>query len=293
MNRAIRKLHQRRCALKNTSRGGGFGVVAPLAPTANYVPEYRYYSDCADQLRPGELTTTARPELAQTAMAGGNGIRRALNRLTRRVGGFRRGCGCGMMRGGGGCGCNLRRRYTLRGGNRGFGVFPGMNVGGTGPNVGAANLGLPCDARAGSANPFGPVYPGPDMRAPPDVYSITPNTGAAALPQSGGNHSDVFADPAFQAPARFPFHATQAGGNYGGNAYDASCYRAPGSQMPVYPASSAGFHFEPSIKSGATLPDGVTAYNVVVPHVARLGGGYGRTKKTMRSQNKVGTRRHR
>ena len=85
------------------------------------------------------------------------------------------------------------------------------------------------------------------------------------------------------------FEYSQTGAGYGGNAYDASCYRAPGSEMPVYPATSAGFHFTPSTEAGASLPDGVTAYNEVVPHVARLGGA----RRSSRRSAKRSTRRSR
>lgn len=58
-----------------------------------------------------------------------------------------------------------------------------------------------------------------------------------------------------------------------------------GSSLPVYNAPSAGFHFRPSTESGASLPDGVTAFNEVVPHVARVGG-------RRRTYKKRGHRKH-
>jgi hypothetical protein len=316
MNRAIRKMHQRRCALKN-SRGGGFdvGMSAPIVPVDGApMPTYDYYNECYDQMRPGELVTAAQPELAQVVMAGGRS-RRAT-----------RGCGCGLWKGGRqGCGlmkgglrsehqgCGLmkggqktrKQRGKQSGGNKGgFGIDPAMSVGGTGPIAEPARFAIPCDARAGSANPYATSQP-VDVRASPLWYSATANqVGSQTISQAGGNHRD---GPAFQTyhearvpnfaytvPNAVPFAATQAGGAYSGNAYDASCYRAPGSEMPVYPAQSVGFHFTPSTAAGATLPDGVTAYNEVVQHAARLGGAYRRksrkgrkgAKKTRRSVRK-------
>jgi hypothetical protein len=101
-------------------------------------------------------------------------------------------------------------------------------------------------------NPLANHAFGSDPRAPADLYSLTPN-------QSGGAYST-------------------------GNAYGAECYRAPGSQLPVYQAETAGFHFRPSTEFGSTLPDGVTAYNDVVPHAARVGGG--RKQKSRRNNRK-------
>jgi len=96
----------------------------------------------------------------------------------------------------------------------------------------------------------------PDPRAPADLYSLTAN-------QKGG----------------------------AGNAYAAECYRAPGSQLPVYNASSAGFMFSPSTLGGATLPDGVTAFNEVVPVAARTGGGRSRKHRKNRKHRKY-SRKH-
>lgn len=155
-------------------------------------------------------------------------------------------CPCMAGLGGGG-----RKSRKQRGGSYGYGINPAVSVGGEGPNVGALVAPVPCDARAGAgAEPMGL----PDPRAPADLYSLTPN-------QSGGA-------------------ATL------GNAFDDSCYRATGSSLPIYNASSAGFHFNPSTDAGATLPDGVTAYMEVVPHAARTGGSR-RHRKHRKS-----TRRH-
>lgn len=74
---------------------------------------------------------------------------------------------------------------------------------------------------------------------------------------------------------------------------ESSCSRAPGSELPVYNVESAGFRFEPSTSSGAALPDGVTAYNEVVPYAARLGGGRRSRRRQHRSQRHKKSRRTR
>jgi hypothetical protein len=78
------------------------------------------------------------------------------------------------------------------------------------------------------------------------------------------------------------------GGGYEGE----DCYKASGSQMPVYPAESAGFNFRPSTEAGAALPDGITGYNEVVPYAARLGGGR-KTHRRKRSAKKSKVRKTR
>lgn len=329
MNRAVRNLHRRRCALKNMARGGGLDVNPGASfETANGVkiPENQFYSECYEPVRPGSLTATPNVALAQTVMAGGAAAPSSdvtymdtgfvsplfVNRQTalpaniaegtyamgemevtpvgnvvggpemsytspmvvnRLAGGG--GCGCmlrgGLRRHGGGAGCMLRggagcmlrggkRRSTRkqRGGNKGgFGIDPSMSVGGTGPIAEPARFAIPCDPRAGvEANPFtAPAIPN-DPRAPAFGYSATANNSFQR--QTGGAYSS-------------------------GNAYPDSCYRATGSQMPVYPATTAGFEFRPSTAAGATLPDGVTAYNEVVPVAARQGGGK-RAKKSRKSR---------
>jgi hypothetical protein len=167
-------------------------------------------------------------------------------RRTRRNGG---GCGC-AMRGGGSCGMRggvrKTRRTRQRGGaNNGFAVQPNMSVGGEGPIAAPVYAGVPCDARAGLHTPS---VVNPDIRAPADLYSLTSNMPA----QKGAGLANE------------------------------ECSRAPNSMIPVYPAESAGFHFRPSTEAGSTLPDGVTAYNEVVPHAARLGGARRSTRRRRR-----------
>jgi hypothetical protein len=261
MNRAVRMQHRRRCALKNTT-GGGLNVnPAAVFMSSNGVniPENQTYNECYSELRPGELVSQAQPELAQVAMAGG---------------------GCGCLRGGAAAtSCDKawlggrRKTRRHRGGVRGFGIDPAVNIGGDGPIAEPARVGLPCDARAGSANPFSAsVGMNPDPRAPAFAYSATPN-------QTGGGELS-------ERVPNFEYGHTMMGGGYGGNAYPAECYRAPGSEMPVYPATSAGFHFTPSTAAGAALPDGVTAFNEVVAHVAR--GGRRKSYRNRKAGRKAG-----
>jgi hypothetical protein len=133
-----------------------------------------------------------------------------------------------------------RQRTRKFGGNRGFSVDPSLSIGGNGPIAVPVNNPIPCDPRAGSMNPLSQTPMHADPRAPSDLYSLTAN---------------------------------QTGGSYGlANGYSDACYKAPGSFLPVYPATTAGFRFEPSIGQGATMPDGVTPYNAVVPQAARVGG---------------------
>ena len=262
-----RKTNVRRArSQRRTMRGGGYATTNSLmqfnpADDTQFAvksPVYQQYNDCYAQSRPGAIANPASPELAQTVMAGGGCGMRGGGSC-----GMRGGGSCGM-RGGrsrrarGGCGCGMRggrRSRRQRGGsNNGFAVQPNMSVGGDGPVAAPVYAGVPCDARAGFPNPHNPSFVNPDIRAPADLYSLTPN---AAHQRGGGLANEECS-------------RTQMGGS--GNGFSADCYRAPNSMIPVYPAESAGFHFRPSTEFGSTLPDGVTAYNDVVPHAARLGG---------------------
>ena len=184
------------------------------------------------------------------------GSRRRLSRRSSRR--MRGGAGCGLMRGGAGCG------LMRGGGTYGYAVDPSVSVGGSGPNVAPLHTGVPCDGRAGYPNPLNPAAGNPDPRAPTDLYSFTTNQTTPSV-QAGGGIADG-AGPAMvgsQPPSTSYGH---------GNAYGPECYRAPGSELPVYNADVAGFNFRPSTEIGGTLPDGVTAYNDVVPQAARIGG---------------------
>jgi len=83
------------------------------------------------------------------------------------------------------------------------------------------------------------------------------------------------------------------GGSYGTpNAYPEECYRGPGSSLPVYNASSAGFTFSPSTDKGVFLPDGVSAYNEVWPVAARVGPANGSSPDPPKSLFGGGRRRN-
>jgi len=242
----------RRCALKNT-RGGGLNV-DPSAPffTAGGVPIPLNLStsECYDPARPGFLMSQANPDLAQVAMAGGNRLA-GFHPSTRRQQSRQRVAGGTRRR----QNKRTRRGRKQRGGNKGgFEVDVSTSVGGTGPVAAPVYARVPCDMQAGSGNPSH-VSLLPDLRAPSDLYSVSPN-------QSGG-----------------------------AEAFDASCYRATGSSMPVYPASSVGFRFEPATEGGVAPPDGGAMYMNVVPVVARTGGA--RTYKKRNPSRRHRTRRHR
>ena len=227
--------------------------------------------DLAQAAMAGGADWDYKPDLSlvQTPMVGGNWTYNQNLDLaqTSMVGG---GCGCSAMRGGA-CGCSVpkpwsggRRRRTqrkMRGGSyRAVDVFPGVSVGGDGPNVAPIHAGVPCDGRAGAPNQFNQQGLTVDVRAPADLYSATTNQSAPSV-QAGGAYST-------------------------GNGFSEGCYKAPGSMLPVYEAETAGFHFRPSTEFGSTLPDGITAYNDVVPHAARLGGGRKASRKNRKASRK-------
>lgn len=233
-------------------RGGGYAQTGSLMP----IPANDWTFAVKDQVTTpyNDCATTMRPgQLVNQPNPDLAQVAMAGGRR-RRESKKQRGGACGCMRGG------TRRRRQYGGGVNGFSVNVENNVGGTGPNVAPVYAGVPCDARAGSPNSLNTSGFGPDPRAPSDLYSVTPNV------MRGGAYSS-------------------------GNAYDASCYRAPGSELPVYNAESAGFRFAPSTAAGAALPDGVTAYNEVIPYAARLGGGR-RSRRRRSMRRRKSTRRH-
>jgi len=84
---------------KNAKNGGGWSQGPPLSPNSYYLTEYKSFTDCYDQARPGQIQSNPNPALAQVAMAGGN--KRASRRAQR--GGvcpLQRGGVCPMQRGG-------------------------------------------------------------------------------------------------------------------------------------------------------------------------------------------------
>jgi hypothetical protein len=307
MNRALRRGMNKKHGLHgsvNHSRGGGYGAEGTLFPLdkapggdwANQTGLGQYavtkpYSDCSWTSRPGELynqVTNASLASAQASMAGG---RRNRNRnRSRRVRGG--GCGCGApsftgmpvaVKGG--------RRRTMRkrgqvqraGGTYGYSIDPSQSIGGNGPNVDALHVPVPCDGRMGTHHALNPqVVESPDPRAPADLYSLSPPGSTAGVT----GYEEGTLNPAFMKGGRrrsMRRRKQRAGGLYGSpNAYPEECYRGPGSSLPVYNASSAGFTFSPSTDKGVFLPDGVAAFNEVWPVAARTGPAFvgGRRKNT-------------
>lgn len=266
--------HKRR-TLRGRKQRGGAALDNPMYIAKEW-PQVAHTSG-------GEATKWGDVSMAQTVMAGGKRGNCGCSG-SKLFGGSRRrqrgGAGCGMMRGGGGCGIMRRssRRQQRGGGTYGYAVDTSVSVGGSGPNVAPVYTGVPCDGRAGYPNMLNPPSSNPDPRAPPDLYSFTTNQSSPSV-QAGGGLADN-AGPAMvgsQPPSTSYGH---------GNAYGPECYKAPGSELPVYNADVAGFHFRPSTEIGGTLPDGVTAYNDVVPNAARVGGGRRRRSHKRRSSKK-------
>ena len=330
MNRALRRGMNKKHGLHgsmNRRRGGGYsaeGTLFPLNKTPggdwdNQTGLGQYavtnpYSDCSWTSRPGELyneVTNASLASAQAPMAGG---RRRSRRQAKRVGG---GCGCGMPRmSGGGCGCGapavtglpMRNnapysggRRTMRryrgGGTYGYSIDPSQSIGGNGPNVDALHVPVPCDGRMGTHHALNPqVAEGPDPRAPADLYSLAPPGSTAGVT----GYEEGLLNPAFMKGGRRRSmrRARRVGGSYGTpNAYPEECYRGPGSSLPVYNASTAGFTFSPSTDKGVFLPDGVAAYNEVWPVAARVGPANGPSptaggaRRSRRNNNRKNTRK--
>lgn len=233
--------------------GGGFAQTGTLMP----IPANDWTFSVKDQITTpySDCATTMRPgQLVNQPNPDLAQAAMAGGRRRRRT--YRRAAHRRPAHRGGRRGRTARQRGA---GMNGFSVNVGANVGGTGPNVAPVYAGVPCDARAGAPNTNNAAGLGPDPRAPGNLYSLTPN-------QTGGAYSS-------------------------GNAYDASCYRAPGSELPVYNAETAGFRFAPSTAAGAALPDGVTAYNEVVPYAARLGGARRSRRRRHRGAKKSYRRR--
>jgi hypothetical protein len=152
-----------------------------------------------------------------------------------------------------------RRRTERRRRQRGAGCGCGLRRGRT-QRGGAGGFSVNPEINVGGSGPnAAPVY----AAVPCDARAGTPNPL---------NPQMINPDP--RAPADlYSLTPNQSGGGTSG---------APGSMIPVYHADSAGFRFEPSTAAGAALPDGVTAFNEVVPVAARLGGGRRRRRTTHR-----------
>jgi hypothetical protein len=264
-------LHQRRCALKN-SRGGGFEVVPQSDPTTfGYLPEYVHTDDCASVQRPGSVLPMQKGGGCGCSLQKGGGCGCSLQK-----GG---GCGCSLQKGGG-CGCSLQKggmcteygcTFQAGGNKGGFGIDPGMSVGGDGPNTAPVHFAIPCSGQMASQRGGGNGSPLID-----DVpFSMT----GAGRRRRGTRRNIRRRNAAAGRSSRARVRKQQRGGNH----FDTSCYRAPGSEMPVYAAETAGFRFAPSTDANGHLASGVTAYNEVVPYAARLGGGR-RTRKGLKKR---------
>ena len=305
-NRAIQRENMRR--FSHRQAGGGYGIVGSLLPIPSDTAQFDYNprvdnriftDDCTIPDRAGQLHNQANPSLAQAGwplvQRGGSYAESPFIRpsgwstndidTTKAqtiMAGGRRGCGCAgskLMAGGKRRhtkrGAGGKRRRTQRGGSKGgYMVDPSISVGGSGPNMAALYSATPCD-RPMYQTPL-PMYP--RAGAP---FSLTPNT---LLPtqqggrryskkqrQNGGSYS-------FDNSA--PVNGVSSGNSYGnGNGFPASCYVAPGSQLPVYGATTAGFTFSPSTVANGSMTPGITAYEEVVPVAARMGGGARRRHK--------------
>lgn len=106
--------------------------------------------------------------------------------------------------------------------------------------------------------------------------NVAPVVSAIPCPNYQGT---LIPDP--RAPPHF-FSASPGEAQSGGG--------APGSEIPVYDASVAGFAFKPASEAGAALPDGATDYMEVVPQAARTGGAL-KKRKTYRKRRAITRRR--
>lgn len=237
---------------KQTRRqtGGGWQMGNALTKDAYYVPEYKHYSDCDLSPRPGLLTPTPNPELAQTRMAGGRRSNCAAYKpigsiqsnpqpslaQTPRAGGrrrrtIRRQGGGGMQRrmGGsrnrrqsGGCGCGMKRRLggsrrSMKGGR--YTMDTTQSIGGDGPIVAPIYSNYPCEAH--KPMPLNPTMPNLLGNGP--VPDVNVSGLKPAFIMSGGQH---------------PL---------------------------AYTAPRAGFTFTPNISQGQKLEPGQIPYQEVVP----------------------------
>lgn len=192
---------------------------------------------------------------------------------SRRTHRHRRGGPCPICAGrrsqrGGGCGCMQRGG----GSPQGLAQYPdALYLSGGGPNVGN-----PVNAQSGCGVPQGPS----DVRGGNN--------------QMGGAYMNI----ASAAPLDSAFPATPQPSYGAANAFPESCYKAPGSEMPVYNNNSAAFNFSPSLVENNTLPPGVNVYNDVIQQPGRMGAQRGGSRKNRKhrkhrkSTRKTNRRRH-
>jgi len=297
MNRALRRGMNKTNALRK-KRGGGVSLYGPVVPF-NPKNDWEFsvgrgeinhlgYNDCYFNARPGELFNYPNLPLIQTPMAGG---RRKSRRMRRRGGG----CGCMPQMGG------RRTRRMAGGGTNGFSTDPNNIIGGNGPIAVPTYDPVPCDGRISAVHALNP--PGPfleDPRAPADLYSLYPNP--PATPPVGYSPELLYpsASAGNQTATQNGGRRTRRlkkkvhGGEYSsGNNYPEKCYHAPGSSLPVYNASDAGFYFTPSTNKGVFEPDGVVGFMEVNPTAARVGGGRRKSRRHRRHKKAKKSKRSR
>jgi len=165
---------------------------------------------------------------------------------------------------GGGCGCMQRGG----GSPQGLAQFPDVfALSGGGPNVGnPVNMQSGCDPRAGSPE---------DPHAPINMV------------QRGGSYFSLSS----AAPLDTAYTSTPPPSYGTANAFAESCYKAPGSELPVYNNNSAAFNFRPSLVENNSLAPGVNVYNDVIQQPGRMGppvqtGGRRDTRKNRKGSRK-------
>lgn len=250
-------------------RGGAY-TESPFIRPSGWPQQGGAYTE-SPFIHPSGWTLDADTAKAQVVMAGG---KRRKSRKSRKVRKSRK-----QKQRGGGCGCSgsklmyggARRRRTQRGGSKGgFMVDPSNSVGGSGPVAAPVYGAVPCDQ---------PLYQtslpsDPRAGAP---YSLTPNTMPPTGVQAGGRRrkgrksAKKQRGGSYSLSAAAPFSGSGNTNSYGnGNGFPASCYAAPGSQLPTYGATTAGLTFTPSTVANGSMTPGVVAYEEVVPVSARL-----------------------
>jgi hypothetical protein len=189
---------------------------------------------------------------------------------------------------GGGCPCMARSNQSGGGSPQGVNLYPTTALSGGGPNVGnGLYLQTGCDAPAGisdvrggnnAAEGGGPMGPSMPAVAAAAVPAVTPGptlyNAQGILQQVGGRRRKQRGGSAMNlapAPLDNAFPNTPQPSYGAANAFPESCYKAPGSEIPVYNNNSASFNFSPSITENNTLPPGVNVYNDVIQQPGRMG----------------------
>lgn len=162
---------------------------------------------------------------------------------------------------GGGCGCMQRGGGSPQGAM----LTPGFSIGGEGPNVAGPLVSQSgCDPRPGSPE---------DPHAPINMM------------QRGGAYMSI----AGAAPLDTAFTSTPPSSYGAANDYAESCYKAPGSELPVYNNNSTAFTFSPNLVDNNSMNPGVVAYMKVDQQPGRMGapdqrGGRRDTRKNRKNR---------